>query len=366
MINVFFRKFYKNFRMKRYMENESELSSEKNLLEKILEHKAILFIIFGVIIRIGILLYYYYTHKIDPGRSWGDLGSYFDDNLTSTPLAVFFLEVFRFFSFGSIGIFAFWGFFCDLLTVLMFYFVLKNFKVKNINYALGLFAVNPFFFLNNAFSLENCGYHITDAFFFFFFFLALIYYPKEEGYAKYLFYIFLGLSMCTKYYTLPAVGFLFLKYLIERNWKEMKIFVISIAPSLIILLIIPLFITDWFLDSLTDWSTFGSDVPLFIRIIPACILALLFIIFRLKDADQFEISVFSTVITASFMVFSFIYARWFQAILFYGILKEREFFSFKLNLGFIKREIKVDNHVLTFYLSFIAVFIAYLFIIFLY
>jgi len=345
---------------------ESELSSEKNFLEKILEHKALLLIVFGVIIRIGILLYYYYTHAIDPGRSWGDLGSYFESNLTSTPLTVVFLEIFRFLSFGSIEIFAFWGFFGDLLTVLMFYLVLKNFKIKNINYAFGLFMVNPFFFLNNAFSLENCGYHITDAYFFFFFFLALIYFPKKEAYAKYWFYIFLGLSMCTKYYTLPAVGFLFLKYLIERNWKEMKVFIISIAPLLIALLIIPLFITDWFLESLVSWSSYGSNLPLFIRIIPLTILALLFILFRLRDADQFEISIFSTIATASFMVFSFIYLRWFQVILFYGILKEKEFFSFNLNLGFVKREIKVDNHILTFYLSFVAVFISFLLIAFIY
>jgi len=219
------------------MENESELTSEKNFLEKILEHKALLLIVFGVIIRVGMLLYYCYNNN-NNSDSWGDLGRYFDSNVTSTPLTVGILEIFRFLSFGSIKIFAFWGFFSDLLTVLMFYFVLKSFKIKNINYAFGLFVVNPFFFLNNAFSLENCGYHITDAYFFFFFFLALIYYPKKEIYARYLFYIFLGLSMCTKYYTLPAVGFLFLKFLIEGNWKEMKVFIISIAPLLIALLII--------------------------------------------------------------------------------------------------------------------------------
>lgn len=352
--------------MKTYMENKTELSLEKNFLEKILEHKASILIIFGVMIRIIMLLYYYYTHTIDPGRSWGDLGNYFESNLTSTPFTIFFLEIFRFLSFGSIEIFAFWGFFWDMVTVLMFYFVLKSFEIKNINYAFGLFMVNPFFFLNNAFSLENCGYHITDTYFFFYLFLALIYFPKKEVYGKYLFYIFLGLSMCTKYYTLPAVVFLFLKYLIERNWKEMKVFIISIAPLLAILLIIPLFVTDWFLGTLIYWSSFGTEIPLLVRIIPFTILALLYIFFRLRDADPFEISIVSTIVTGSFMVFSFFYLRWFQAIIFYGILKEKEFFSFNLNLGLVKREIKVDNHILTFYLSFVAVFIAYLLIVFIY
>jgi len=349
--------------MKTNMENKSELLLEKNLIEKILEYKALILIAFGLIIRVIMLLYYYYTHTVDPGRSWGDIGFYFERNLTSTPLTIFLLEITRFLSFGSIEAFAFWGFFWDFLTVLMFYFVLKSFNIKNINYAFGLFLVNPFFFLNNSFSLENCGYHITDAYFFFFLFLALCFYPKKEIYAKYLFYIFLGLSLCTKYYTLPAVGFLFLKILIEKDWREMKIFICSIVPILIALLILPLFITDWFLAVLLNWSSFGTDLPLFIRIIPFAIIALLFIFFRLRDADKFEIVILSTIATASFMIFSFVYARWFQAIIFYGILKEREFFSFNLNLGLIKREIKVNNHILTFYLSFLGVFISFLLII---
>ncbi|MFX0106414.1 MAG: hypothetical protein ACFE75_13140, partial [Candidatus Hodarchaeota archaeon] len=97
------------------MENKSELSQEKNFLEKVLDHKALILIIFGVIIRFIILLYYYYTHIIDPGRDWGDLGGYFVSNKTSPPFSIFFLEIFRFLSFGSIEVFEFCGFFWDLL-----------------------------------------------------------------------------------------------------------------------------------------------------------------------------------------------------------------------------------------------------------
>lgn len=352
--------------MKIYMENKAELNQEKSFLEKILEYKALIIILFGVLIRVSMLLYYYYTHAIDPGRAWGDLGAYYEDNLTSTPFTIIFLVIFRFLSFGSIEIFAFWGFLWDLFTVLLFYFVLKSFKIKDINYAFGLFLINPFFFLNNAFSLENCGYHITDAYFFFFFFLSLFYLPKKEVYARYLFYIFLGLSMCTKYYTIPAVGFIFLKYLIDKNWEEMKIFLIAITPILIVLLILPLFLTNWFLDNLINWSSSGVKLPLYIRLIPFISIALLFVFFRLRDNDLLEIAIVSTITTASFMIFSYAYARWFQAIIFYGILRQQHFFSFNLNLGFVKREIKVNNHILTFYLSFIAVFSSYLLIILIY
>ena len=352
--------------MKIYMENKAELSQEKKFLEKILDHKALILIIFGVLIRISMLLYYYYTHTIDPGKSWGDMGLYYDSNLISPPLSIFILDLLRFLSFGSIEIFIFWGFFWDLLTTLMFYLVIKNFNIKYANYAFGLFIVNPFFFLNNSFSLESCGYHITDAFFFFFLFIALFFYPKEQVYSKYLFYIFLGLSMCTKYYTIPAVGFFLLKYLIEKDWNEMKIFVLSIFPILVLFLIIPLFITDWLLDVLISWNNMGTYIPLYIKIIPPVIIGLLFIFLRLNKSDPFEISIISTVVTASFMVFTFLYLRWFQSILFYGILMEREYSSFNLNLGFIKREIKITNHLITFYLSFLAVMFSYLLIILVY
>ena len=348
------------------MENNAELKHEKSFIKRVLYNKAFILIILGIVIRVIMLFYYYYTHSINPLRSWGDLGSYFGNNLTSTPLTIFILEIFRFLSFGSIEMFAFWGFLWDLLTTLMFYFIIKNFNVKNLNYAFGLFMINPFFFLSNSFSIENCGYHITDAFFFFFLFLAFINFPKKQKYSKYLFYLFLGLSMCIKYYTLPAVGFFFLKYLIDKDWKEMKIFLISIAPLLIIFLILPLFLTDWFFNILFNWYSVGISIPLFIKIIPPVSIALLFIIFRMNKSDAFEISILSTVTTASFMVFSYFYLRWFQSILFYGVLKEKEFFTLNLNLGFKKREIIVNNHLITFYLSFLGVLLAYLLIIFVY
>ena len=68
----------------------------------------------------------------------------------------------------------------------------------------------------------------------------------------------------------------------------------------------------------------GANIPLYVKIIPPVILTLLFIFLRLNKSDPFEISIVSTIITASFMVFTFLYLRWFQSILFYGILICRE------------------------------------------
>ena len=310
------------------------------------------------------LIYYYYTHTINPSRYWGDVELNFNRSIYYPPLGTAILDIFRFLSFGFIEVFAFWAFLWDLGTTLMFYFVLKSFNVKNIKYAFGLFLVNPFYFLNNSFSLENCGYHITDAFFFFFLFLTFIFYSRKENYARYLFYIFLGLSMCIKYYSLPALGFLFIKYLFEKDWEEMKKFILSIVPTLIIFLILPFFLSESYLSELLEWYSIGSDVPLYFRIIPIGLIALFFIIFRLKESNEFEIIIVSIIAMASFMFFSYPYLRWFQAVIFYGILVERDFFSFNLNLGVIKREININNHTLTFYLSFLGVLLSYIFILY--
>ncbi|MFX0041289.1 MAG: hypothetical protein ACFE8L_00115 [Candidatus Hodarchaeota archaeon] len=346
------------------IENKIETKLEKNVLEKILDHKALIFIIAGILARILMLFYYYYSHIKFPSRTWGDVELNFNQSIYYPPLGTAMLDLFRFISFGFIEVFAFWAFLWDLGTTLMFYFVLKNFHIKNIFYAFGLFLVNPFYFLHNSFSLENCGYHITDAFFFFFLFMALIFYPRKENYARYLFYIFLGISMCVKYYTLPALGFFFLKYLFEKDWKELKRFMLCLVPILTVFLIVPILFIEPYLSDLLEWYSIGGGTPLYLRIIPIGLIALLFIIFRLRKSDGFEIVIISIIAMASFMVFSYRYLRWFQSIIFYGILVERDFFKFDLNLGIVKRTINVNNHILTFYLSFIGVFLSYLFILY--
>lgn len=343
---------------------EIEKKLEKKILERILDNKALILIIIGILARILMLFYYYYSHIIFPNRTWGDVELNFNKSIYYPPLGTTMLDLFRVVSFGFIEIFAYWAFLWDLGTTLMFYFVLKNFNIKNINYAFGLFLVNPFYFLHNSFSLENCGYHITDAFFFFFLFLALIFYPRKENYARYLFYIFLALSICVKYYTLPALGFFFLKYLYEKDWNELKRFILSMAPILIAFLILPILFLEPYLSDLLEWYSIGKKVPLYLRIIPIGLITLFFIIFRLRKSNDFEIIIISIIAMASFMIFSYPYLRWFQSIIFYGILIERDFFQFDLNLGIIKRTINVNNHVLTFYLSFVGVLLSYIFILY--
>lgn len=162
--------------------------------------------------------------------------------------------------------------------------------------------------------------------------------------------------MSIKYYTIPAIGFLFIKFLYEKNWEELKIMAILIVPFVIVLIVLPLFYLPYHYLALVVWNYKGSYVPRFIRALPFICIFILFILFRLEKSDIFEILIISMVAFGTYLFFSWPFLRWFQSIIFYGILKEREYFRFKLNLGFIKREVIVNNHLLTFYLSFIGVF----------
>jgi hypothetical protein len=103
------------------MENRTE-SGNNSFLRKVISHSGIILVIIGIAIRVFMLLFYYYTHSLDPGKSWGDVG-YNYNNYTSPiypALTVMLLTFFRFISFGIIEVFAFWGFFLDILTVLIF------------------------------------------------------------------------------------------------------------------------------------------------------------------------------------------------------------------------------------------------------
>ena len=346
--------------------NNENYREDKSFLEKILDHKGIIFIIAGMLIRILMIFYYYYTHTVDPLKSWGDVAINYSGGYYYPPLTMYLLDFFRVISFEMVEIFAFWAFLLEVVVVLLFYFVLKSFSISNWKYIYGLFLINPFLFLNNVFSLENCGYHITDSFFFIFLFLALIFYPRKEEWSNYLFYIFLAFSAVTKIYTLPIIGFFFLKFLIEKNWNEMKKFLICTVLIVFVFLVAPIFYIENYLYLIFLWNQKGEDVlPLYIRLIIVAIISISYIFFRLKKAGIIEITFFSILVMALFLFFSIPFIRYFQPLLIYGILTPYVFFTFTLNLGFIKRKIVFDNNLLIFYSSFILVGIAYLIIIFL-
>ena len=344
---------------------ENSDQSELSLINRILSHKALIFILAGILIRVVMLLFYYVIQIIEPGRNWGDVESNYQNFEIYPPLTQIFLFVFKFLSFGILEIFAFWAFFFDMLIMIVFYYVLKSFDIPKRLYVYGLFFINPFLFLNNVFSLSSCGYHITDSFFFLFFFMALYYFPKTKKIHRYLFYSFLALSICAKLYTLPVIGLLFLKLVYDKNWDELKIFLITTVIIMFIFLISPVFYLEGYLEFYAFWNQRGEDyLPLYIRIIPAAVLTVLYLIFRFRKADLFEIVFISIVIMASFIFFSNPFIRYFQPFIFFGILKPKEIFDLNLNLRFTKLKIKIDNNLLVFIVSIICVFLAILLIMF--
>ncbi len=336
---------------------------EKSLLERILDQKALILVILGFSLRIGMLIVYYIEDIISPMFGWGDTGRNFKISDSYPPLSYYFIAVFRFLSFGSVHIFIFWAFLWEIFGCILFYFVLKSFNIKSLNYAYGLFLLNPFFFLNLVFGVNRCGYQFTDSFFYFLFFLALYFLPKKESHNQFFFYLFLGLSMCAKYYTLPALGFFILKFILERDWDQLIRCLVGIIPLVLGLLFLPIFFLDWYYAQTTSWVSSGSITPVYIRIIPSAIIAIIFVIFRLRKADGLEIVTISIIGSAAFLFMTLHYVEWFVPVIFYGILKEKEFFTIELNFRFIKREVNVNNTLLTFYLSFIGVFLSFLFII---
>lgn len=326
-----------------------------------------LLIIAGVAIRVIMIIYYYFSH-LDPNVSWGDVSVNFHTTdsmftgewiweateLEYPPLTLYLLLIVKFISFNSIEVFAFYAFLLDLVVSLSFYFILKRFDVPKRNLALGLFLINPFLFLNNVFSPINCGYHITDSFFYIFLILSLFYYPNEN---KSFFYLFSGLTMCSKWFTLPAAPYFFLKYLFEKNWGEIKKLSIFLGMPLIIFLISPILYLPNYLDLYINWvtgvnTTSFEGLPTIIKLIPISLIFILYLLFRLKKADLLEITFFSIIVMFSIMFWSRFYVRYFTPLILYGHLKtNNNICKIDINLKITRIYFKVGNHLFTLALS---------------
>jgi len=151
----------------------------------------------------------------------------------------------------------------------------------------------------------------------------------------------------------------------DKNWDELKIFLITTIIIIFIFLISPVFYLEGYLEFYAFWNRRGEGyLPLYIRIIPAAVLTVLYLIFRFRKAGTFEIVFISIFIMTSFIFFSNPYIRYFQPFIFLGILKPKEFFDLNLNLRFTKLKIKIDNNSLVFIVSIICVILAFLLIIF--
>jgi hypothetical protein len=285
------------------------------------------------------------------------------------PLTLYLLIIFKFLSFGIFEIFVFYDFLLELLISLSFYFVLSRFKISQKFFVLGLFLVNPFVFLNNVFSLESCGYHITDSFFYFFLFLSVYYYKRED---KSLFYFFSGLTMCTKWFTLPAALYFILKFILERNWKELKKLLLFMGIPISIFLISPIFYLPDYLSLYLGWISgrkgiypIISDIPLIVKLVIFIGVFLLILFFRIKKADLLELTFLSIIVMFSIMFFSRPYVRYLTPLIIYGHLKTKEnLIKIDLDLRFTDLKITLGNNFITYFLSILGCLLSILSIIF--
>lgn len=343
-----------------------------------------IFLIFlGLFIRIFMLIFYYYVNS-DPNISWGgwgDVESNYHDidtiftgewkwdqaDLPYPPLSIYFLLFLRIVSFEIFELYVFYAFLLEFIVALLFYLILKKFSIPKKKLVFGLFLNNPFYFLNYVFSASNCGYHITDSFFLLLLMISLYFYPNED---KSLFYLFLGLAMCAKWYTLPAAPFFLIKYILEKNWNEFKKVFIFICAPIFIFLISPVFYLPNYLDLYKNWLYINESSPnsiflLSVKLIPFLVVFTLYSLFRLKNADRLEVTFFSLLLMNLIMLWFNLFIRYLTPLILYGHLKIKENArTIDLNLGITRVNFKIDNHFITYLLSIMGCIFSILIILF--
>jgi hypothetical protein len=328
-------------------------------------------IIIGILIRTWALFFYYWKSVSSPIglESFGDVYQNFYDidsvftgewiwssiDLAYPPLSIYFLVLLRLASFNNLYIFFFYSFIIEILITGIFYIVLKRFRVSKYQIIFGFFLINPFYFMSFTFRGILSGYHLTDNFFCIFLLLALYFYPKKN---KTLFYIFSGLAVSAKWYTLPFLIIVFIKYVREKDWKEMKQFIIYTGVPIFIFLISPFLYLPNYLNLYIDWLSghaYSATIPFHFRIIPFVIL--IFIgFYKARDFDLLDITAYSIVIMVSILWWSRLYVRYLAPLIYFGhIFGPKEIYSFQIRISDKVWELKINNHVLTYISSCIAV-----------
>lgn len=335
-------------------------------------HKILFVVLFllGLIIRIFALLFYYFqSFSVPLGlESFGDVYlNYYDvdsiftgewiwsrDELAYPPLSIYFLLILRFSSFNNLFLFFFYSFLIEIFAVSLFYFVLKKFEITHYKLIFGLLLINPLYYISFVFRGIKSGYHITDSIFCIFLLLALYFYPKKN---KSLFYFFSAIAISVKWYTLPFLLLVVIKYIREKDWEEMKRFLFYSGIPIFVFLITPVFYLPNYLNLYFDWlsgHSFTATIPIYVKIIP---FLLLFIIgvYKVKEFDLLDITVLAFLMMVSIQWWSRLYVRYLAPLIYFGhIFTHEEIYSFNLNIFDKRRRITLNNHSLTYLVSIIG------------
>lgn len=262
-----------------------------------------------------VLLNYYDIDSVFTGEwKWNQ------NDLAYPPISVFLLVFLRIAAFNNLYIFFFYAFILELLTISLFYPVLKRFQVDYSKVIFGLLFVNPLYFFSYVSRFFISGLRITDSFFLIWLLLSLYFYPKDD---KKYFYFFLGMSMCAKWYTLPVFPLFIIKYAVEKRWEELKKMLLYMTLPIFIFLITPVFYLPNYLNLYINWALEGNPltqiIPIYIKIIPFLVL-LSIVLYNIKNVDRMTLTFLSLVLTTSYILFSRFYIRYFAPLLLYGHL----------------------------------------------
>ncbi len=170
--------------------------------------------------------------------------------------------------------------------ILGFYFVVKAWT-KDTTYAklaVIIWLFNPFWLLQQVLSFDRLGYHPTDYIFIILILIAMYFHTRDHG--KKWSYVFLGLTVSIKLFTLPLIAILALNFiinpgrkqegesLIKINWVEIKQLLIYMGLPIFLTFLLPMLIDfqnlHWFLE-FRNCSIFGGVLPTWIRILPPII-----------------------------------------------------------------------------------------------
>ncbi len=234
--------------------------------------------------------------------------------------------------------FAFSQMMMELTVILAFYFVAKAWT-KDINYsklAVVLWFCNPLWLLLEVIDTDRFGYHPTDYLLIILILLAMYFHTKEGG--KKWTYIFLGLTVSVKLFTLPLIALLALTFalnpnnrkqegesFLKINWVEIKELAIYMGIPIFLTLILPILLDLGNLNSILDYrecSIFGGILPLWIRIIPPAIAAGIFVILLIVKPGEKDLWTYlnwAIIIGAIYWFISQPYLRYFIYPLLIGL-----------------------------------------------
>jgi hypothetical protein len=328
-------------------------------------------LVIGISIRVFAFIFYYIRSISSPINlnSLGDVYLNFNDvesvftgewiwsseDLAYPPLSIYLLVILRVLAINNLYIFFFYCFLIEILVVTLFYFILKEFEIPHYKLIFGSLLINPFYYASFVFRGIISGYHVTDSLFCVFLIAALYFYPRKN---KSFFYFFMAVSISVKWYTLPFFLLVFIKYIRETNWKELKQFIIYAGIPIFIFLVSPILYLPNYLDLYFDWLSgheLTANIPIYFKIIPFLIL-LLIGTYMTKRFDLLDITAFSFFIMVSIFWWSRLYVRYLAPLIYFGhLFIHEEIFSYNLKLFHKERKLVINNHHLTFIFSFVGV-----------